>query len=209
MDSNKVRQVFVFGTDSYFTDLLRKVDLINPTSKSRGEIEQLYAAMRAAAEESTPNELKRDVVEPANGLLTPGTSFYFRRCPLVPQGPKELIAMLTIDVSRLPQSCLKSIDFSLSQAPELLTPVRLVTFVLTKGIGVGFQRVMLVATKNSTGSLVLVPHSFHWSVSGKVLGGEDLTHKAEQEADRLTYLLHLVMNEDATTLHSSPSGQRH
>jgi hypothetical protein len=63
---------------------------------------------------------------------------------------------------------------------------------------------MLLAAKNSAGSLVPVPHSFQWAVKGHVLGGEDITDTSEQEGKRLTYLLNLVMNEDAATLHATP-----
>jgi hypothetical protein len=141
MEPNKVKQIFTSGTESYFRELFQKVDSINQTSKSRGQIEQLYAALRTYFEDSTPIEVKRDVTEPVRHLVTSGTDLYFRMCQLAPQGPKELVVMLAMDVSYLPESCLVSIDGTLSEAPEPLIPVRLLTFVLTKGSSAVFQPV--------------------------------------------------------------------
>lgn len=205
MDANKAKRVFLFGLDSYFQELLQKVDSINPTSKASGQIEQLYATLLSAAAECTPTVVDRNHKEPLRLPVTPGTDFYFRTCPLVHEGPAELIGILALDVAQLPEGFRASVDSSLHGAPESLLPVRLLTFILTKGEGVAFQRSMLLATTNREGSFIPVPHSFQWRVSGQIIGGEDLTDTAEQEADRLSFLLDLVLRENATEPSNMPA----
>jgi hypothetical protein len=204
MDSNKVKQIFAFGVDSYFQEMLQKVDLINPRSQAREQIKQMYDAIRSSAAEAAPTEVRRHEIKPVDRLVVPGTDFYFRMCQLAPQGPKDLVAILAMDAGLLPSSCIPSLEAALGSAPEPYEVIRLLTIVLTKGNGVAMQRVMLVAAKSLDGSLVPIPHSFQWRVSGQIVGGVDITECSEEEADRLTFLLYLVMDEDAATIRSAP-----
>lgn len=202
MEQEQVRAIFVFAIDEYFKDILNDIDSINPSSKSRGQVAQLYEVMLTAANECTPTVLARDVPRPAYRLMEPGTEMFYRIVRLEEGGANELAAMLAVDASRIPESIMPAINAQLAPAPELEL-VKIVMFALKKGPGIQQQSVMLLVAKTADGEMHTIPYRFRWGVSGKVVGGEDIADKAEEEQERLVFLVHIIMNEDAGTLHNA------
>lgn len=204
MDSAKAKHIFLFSLNDYFKDLLESVERINRASKSRQSIAELQAALNSAAERALPIVVPRgDVAD--KRLATSGTDFYYRSVPLVEGGPDELVAMLAMDVAELPASYAVSIKESLKFAPEPLEAVRVLCFVLTKNQRTSaFQRTAMIAARTATGSLVAFPWPIHWRVGDQVVG-DSLRglNPADEEDDRLNYLLYLVINQDGAIMHGT------
>ena len=201
MDSEKARRIFVWSLDTYFQELINLVDQINPSSKARNLIADFHAVLKAAATNTLLASVPRSAGKHKE-LVAPGTDFFYRICSLTPGGPKELVAMLAVDLNALPETDRNSINAYIGSASVSLEAVRVLSFVLTRGSGAAYQRVMLVAAKDAAGSLVAVPWPPQWSVSGKVVGACVEGLNAEEE-ERLNYLLYLVLDQDAATMHSA------
>lgn len=202
MEPTKVKAIFLSAVDEYFNDLLKAIDSINPASKSRIQVEQLFAVMRAAVEECSPAVLPRNIPKPEYRLIISGTELDYRVVELVQGGSKELAALLALDATRLPPSVLPGIKAHLSGAPEL-TLVRIVFFVTMRGDKNVPQPVMLLAAKDGSGELHPIPFLFRLAVSGLIVGGDDIADRIEEEADRLSFLMHIIMNADGATLHNA------
>lgn len=199
MDANNAKEKVLFGLDSYFGELLGQVDTLNPQSKARPQIEALYRALRDAAEASTP-EVPKDEEEAVKSLLAPGACIVYRMSTFKAGAPKDMVAMLVVDLVALPESAKEVIAYIIEKSRAEFRVSGLAAFTLTKGSLVGFQSEMLLLGTNQAGALVTAPHKFHWQVSGKALGGADLGARFDEEAERLNCLLHIVLNENAATL---------
>jgi hypothetical protein len=203
MEPSQVKAAFLSAVDEYFNGLLKAIDAINPASKARAQVEELFATMRSAVEECSPTILHRDVHKPEYRLITSGTELDYRIVELMQGGARELAALLALDAARLPPSVLPAIDAHIRGVPEVeLEVVRIVFFVTMRGDKNVPQPIMLLAAKDASGELHPIPFLFRWSVSGFAVGGDDIADRIEGEADRLSFLMHVIMNADGATLHN-------
>lgn len=206
MESTAAQKIFLSFLNDYFQHLLESVTRINPSSSSRQSIAELHSSLQTAAERTLPTVVKRGAAAHKH-LTTPGTDFFYRCVPLTDGGREELIAMLAIDFAELPKSYADAVSNALQSLNEPLEPVRLLCFVLTKNQSAGaFQRTMMVGARSMTGSLVAIPSPVVWSVGNQIVGPNLQAADAEQEDERLNYLLYLVIDAGAALMRGAKEG---
>jgi hypothetical protein len=192
MEAADAKARFIFGLNNHFEDLFKRVDSINPASPSKKAMKDLYVAASMSIKDKTPQLLESgDPRSTPEHLATSGTDFFYRECRLEEQGAQELIVMLAMDANELPQAYRTSLDALLASLPVKLA--RVLMFVTTRKGGVAYDDTVLLALRNTDGTLDLRSFHFQWQVSGRQISPSRRLDDATE--NRLIGLTELVMRK--------------